>query len=176
LLLLDWDNFWYSLYNRFGVGEMNIERRIKAVVEWAESIGGLIGGHGFVFAPEHLTSVHREICLKNKFQIMICPKKYIAKAQQNLKSGKPENRVDIVDDAIIDFAKMMAGHPDFKTICLVSGDNDYAPLFRDLGGRGIIRSLAAPTIDSLSRNKELLNLVDTSSITGKKLLLMLDRI
>ena len=174
LLLLDWENFWYSLLNRFGVGEMGVEHRVKALMEWAKTIGELLGEHGYVFAPEHLSAIHQEICVNNGLRIMTCPKKNLNEPRANPKTGIMETRVDTVDETIIDFAKMMIGHKNFKTICLVSGDNDYVPLFQKLKDHGIKIALAAPTTDSLSRTKKLLNLVDKNPTTGKKMLLMLD--
>lgn len=176
LLLFDWDNFWYSLLNRFGIGEMNVEHRIKVLMKWVNGLGELLGGHGFVFAPEHLSSIHQEICVNNGLWLITCPKKQLSKAEKNKKTGEMETRVDTVDETIIEFAKTILGHPNFKTICLVSGDNDYVPLFEEMKNHGIKIALAAPTIDSLSRTKDLLNLVDNNSSTNERMLLMLDQI
>jgi hypothetical protein len=176
LLLVDWDNFWYSLMNRFGVGEMNIEHRIEKLVEWVKGKGELLGGHGFIFAPEHLSSIHQEICINNGLWFITCPKKQLSEARMNKKTRELELRVDTVDETIINFAKMMIGHPNFGTICLVSGDNDYVPLFEEMGRCNIKRALIAPTVDSLSKTKELINLVDNDPATNEKMLLILDRI
>ena len=176
LVLFDWENFWYSLFNRFGIGKMDVDHRIKGMMKWAKEKGDLFGGHGFVFAPEHLSSIHQEICLNNQLYLITCPKKNLLIGKRNQKSGELETRVDTVDETIVEFAKMLVGHPNFKTLCLVSGDNDYVPLFEEMGKRGIKRALAAPTIDSLSRTQDLIKLTDANPITGERMILILDQI
>lgn len=175
LLLFDWENFFYGLFNHYGSAEMYIERRIEGLMRWTKGIGELLGDRGIVFAPEHLSSIHQEICVKNGLWLMTCPKKHLNHAERNLKSGKLEIRVDTVDETIIRYAKAMVGHPKFKTICLVSGDNDYVPLFQEMGQLGIKRALAAPTLESLSKTKELINLADINPRTNEKMVLILDK-
>jgi len=176
LLLVDWDNFWYSLFTRFGIGKMNIEDRIRALMGWVKTIGGLWGGHGFVFAPEHLTSIHREICVNNGLWLVTCPKKQLTEPRRNRKSGRMETKADTVDETLVNFAKMLTGHPRFKTLCLVSGDNDFVALFQFMHERGVKTALAAPTVNSLARTQELIKLVDEYSFKHGKMLLMLDNI
>ncbi|MFA6190404.1 MAG: NYN domain-containing protein [Candidatus Staskawiczbacteria bacterium] len=174
--LIDWENLWYSLMTQFGVEGIDLSRRIQAVKTWLKKIGDLLGGHGYVFAPEHLSAVHQQICVDNGLWIITCPKKQLLIPQENPKTGRLEERVDTVDQTIMDFAKAWLGHPNFKTICLVSGDKDYIPLFEELAQHGIRRALALPTLGSLSRDKKLLDSVDTNLATGRKMLLMLDRV
>jgi hypothetical protein len=169
LLLIDWDNLFFSLVNRFGKVEyIRIETRLKILIDWIkEEIGELVGKYGFVFAPEHLSLFHQEICINCGLKLITCPKRQL----NNI--GAQE---DTVDETIIWFAKMMTGHFDFKTICLVSGDNHFVPLLEELKEQGIKIALAPPTADSLARTKELIDLVDINLQTGKRMLLMLDGI
>ena len=175
LLLIDWENLFYSLYSFFGPDKMRVESRIERVVEWVKKeIGELLGGYGFVFAPEHLTYLHQQICVKNNLKLMICPKRQLAIAKRNPKTGDMETEEDTVDETIIWLAKTMVRHPNFKFVCLVAGDNDYVPLFKELGRHGIKRALVAPTRDSLSKTKELVELADKHPITLKQMSLRLD--
>lgn len=177
LLLIDWDNLFYSLYSRFGAEEMRIENRIKILMEWIKKeIGELLGGYGFVFAPEHLTYFHQQICVRNKLKLMICPKRQLMAPKRNPKTGDMETEEDTVDETVIWLTRMMLPHPSFKFICLVAGDNDYAPLFKEIERYGVKRALAVPTIDSLSRTKELIAVVDRHPATHKKMILRLDKI
>jgi len=178
LLLIDWDNLFYGLFNRFGgVEGMHIEERLDKLLKWVSGeIGIILGGHGFVFAPEHLTLIHQQMCIKHGLILITCPKRHLQEPRMNIEKGRIETEEDTVDQTIIDFAKMMIGHPDLKTILLVSGDNDYVPLFEELGRRGILRALAPPTLNSLAKKAELINLVDINPKTGKKMLLVLDEI
>ena len=188
LLLIDWDNVWCSLLNRFGIGEMKIEGRIEGLMKWTrEKVGELLGteilegklvqGHGFVFAPEHLSVIQQQICVERGLRLMTCPKIHLKELKQNRKSGKMETEADTVDESIIWFAKMMVKNSKLiKTVCLVSGDNDYVPMFEELQRLGVKRALIAPTLDSLSKTKELINCVDENPITHEKMLLVLDQI
>jgi len=176
LLLVDWDNFFYGLLERFGVGKMDIERRIKSLVRWTKGIGGLFGGHGFVFAPEHLSILHQEICTRHDFLLITCPKRRLREPRRNPKTWQLENSIDTVDETIIAFAKMMIGHPNFKTVCLVSGDNDYVPLFEEMGSRGIRRALAPPSAGCLAKTGGLVDLVDKNPVNHRRMILMLDKV
>lgn len=180
LLLLDWDNLYYGLLNRFKVGEMEIENRIGKLIKCInEEMGGLMGGYGYLFAPEHLSAPHQQIFTKLGFRLFICPKRRFDKPTKNEKTGDMVMEQDTVDETIIWFAETMIGHPNFKTICLASADNDYAPLFEELGKIGILRALAPPAINSLAKTRETTRLVDLADInpaTQKKMVLMLDAI
>jgi hypothetical protein len=145
-------------------------------MQWVKGIGELFTGHGFMFAPEHLPSIYQEMCVSRGLRLITCPKKNLATPMRNQKTGKMETRVDTVDETIAEFAKSMVGHPNFKTICLVSGDNDYVPLFEELGDNNIRRALAPPTLGSLSQTKQLINLVDINPLTGEKMILVLSEI
>ena len=168
LLLIDWDNLFISLLCFFEKPDgIRIESRIKELISWIEKdLGELLGGHGFVFAPEHLSSFHQQICARNGLKLIICPKKP--------KDPNEEKEKDTVDETIIWFANMMVDHPNFETICLVSGDSDYVPLFEEMGRCGIKRALAPPTLGSLSKSGDLVELVDLHPKTAKKMLFMLD--
>ena len=83
---------------------------------------------------------------------------------------------DTVDETIMWFAKTMVRHPNFKFVCLVAGDNDYVPLFKELGRHRIYRALVAPTRDSLAKTKELVELVDKHPTTLKKMSIRLDTV
>jgi hypothetical protein len=165
LLLIDWDNFFLSLISLFKTNEgIMIENRIKKLMKWIEeNLGELLGGHGFVFAPEHLSSYHQRICARNGLKLVICPKRPMNPGEE-----------DTVDETIIWFAEMMVNHPNFETICLVSGDSDYVPLFEEMGRQGIKRALAPPTVGSLSKSGDLVELVDINQETAERLLFMLD--
>ena len=177
LLLIDWDNLFLSLYCTFGVNEMQVERRIRGIIEWIKKdLGDIWGNYGFLFAPGHLSIFHQEICTRNNLKLIICPKRHLAIPKKNSKTGKLMSKEDTVDENIIWFAKTLAGHPHFKIVCLVAGDNDYVPMFEELGQRGIKRALAVPTIDSLSKTKKLVNLVDKHTETQKKMILRVDQI
>ncbi|MFH1968646.1 MAG: hypothetical protein ABIJ84_04640 [bacterium] len=175
LLLIDWDNLFFGLFHLFGAEEMRIENRIKRLMEWVDKeVGKLLGGFGFVFAPEHLSFLHQQICVKNGLKLIICPKKQLKEPKLNQKTGDLEAEEDTVDETIIWFAKTMIRHPNFRFICLVSGDNDYVPLFREMARHGVKRALVAPTTDSLAKSKELVNLVDKHPRTLKKMSFRLD--
>jgi hypothetical protein len=175
LLLVDWENLFFTLYARFGAEKMHLENRIEKLMEWVkEEIGELLGGCGIVFAPEHLTFLHQQICAKNGLKLIICPKRQLKEQKRNRKTGDMETEEDTVDETIIWFAKMMLRHPNFKFLCLVTGDNDYVPLFKEVQRCGIKRALVAPTTDSLARSKELIGLVDRHPITMKKMSFRLD--
>lgn len=180
LLLIDWDNLFYSLFSRFGADEMRIEHRIKRLMDWVEKeIGELLGGCGIVFAPEHLTHLHQQICARNKLKLMICPKRQLASPQRNPKTGEMETTKDTVDETIIWFVKTMVCHPNFKFLCLVTGDNDYIPLFKEMAKHDIKRALVVPTTDCLSKTKgliNLVNLVDEHPTTLRKMSFRLDNI
>ncbi|MFA6992470.1 MAG: NYN domain-containing protein [Candidatus Gracilibacteria bacterium] len=166
LLLIDWDNFIHSLIDRFGNSETRIEERLQKLIEWIKGeLGELMDG-GFVFAPEHLIYHYQEICRRNGLKLMVCPK--IPKTENM------EKDQDTVDENIIEFAEMMIGHRNLETVCLVSGDGDYVPLLEKMGREGIKRAIAPPAINSLSG--ELIELIDENPKTGKKMVLMLDRI
>lgn len=177
LLLIDWENLFFSLYHRFGADEIHLESRIGILIKWVEKeVCEILGGYGIVFAPEHLTFLHQQICVRNKLKLMICPKRQLIIPKRNKKTGEMETVEDTVDETIIWFANTMVRHPNFKFLCLVTGDNDYVPLFREMGKRGIKRALIAPTTDSLAKSKELINLVDKHPTTLKKMSLRLDDI
>lgn len=167
LLLVDWDNLFYNLFSSFKAEGLRLNYRLKKLIEWLENeIGEIAGGHGFVFAPEHLSSYHQQICLQNGFKLIICPK--IQATEVDAKER------DTVDETIIWFGKMMMRHPDVKTICLVSGDDDFVPLFEEAEKCGVRRALAPPTLNSLSKSKRLIRLVSKHSRTRRKMLLRLD--
>ena len=171
LVLVDWDNLFFCLYKTFRV-EMHLDYRLKKLMEWIKAeIGEMLGDHGFVFAPEHLSPLHQQICIENNFKLIICPKKQIRDGR-----GKLTGEEDIVDETLIWFGKMMMRHPDVKFICLVSGDNDYVPLFEEASLYGVKRVLVPPTVDSLSRSKTLVRLIDKHPTTGKKMVLRLDQV
>lgn len=177
LLLIDWDNLFFSLFDRFGAESMLIDRRIATLMKWVkENVGELLGGYGFVFAPEHLTFFHQQICVQNGLKLMICPKRQLKEPKRNRKTGEMETEEDTVDETIIWFATLMMRHPNFKFVCLVTGDDDYVPLFEDMGKHNIKRALIAPTVDSLSRTKGLIDLVDRHPVTHKRMVLRLDKV
>ena len=175
LLLIDWENFFYSLYSFWGPDKMRLESKTERVVEWVKKeIGELLGGYGFVFAPEHLSFLHQQICVRNRLKLMICPKRQLIVPKRNRKTGDMETEEDTVDETIVWFARVMLRHPDFKFVCLVAGDNDYVPLFRELGRYGIKRALVVPTRDSAAKSKELIGLADKHPATMKRMSLRLD--
>jgi hypothetical protein len=175
LLLIDWDNLYYGLFQRFGHLDMHIGERIVALMEWVEEIGGLMGGRGFIFAPEHVSAEYQRMFNENRLQLVICPKRKLKTPRADFLGGEPRTEEDTVDETIIWFAKNMAGHPSFKILCLVSGDNDYVPMFEEMGRLGIKRALAPPAIASLAKNKRLLNLTDRNPVTQKRMILLLER-
>lgn len=169
LVLVDWDNLFFSLFSSFKM-HMHLEERLKKMMEWVKKdIGEIFEGYGFVFAPEHLTYYHQKMCVENSFKLMTCPKRQI-KNQQGIEISEE----DTVDETIIWFGKMMMRHPDVNFLCLVSGDNDYVPLFEEAPKHGVKRALAPPTLNSLSRSKNLIEMTDEHPETGKKMVLMLD--
>ncbi|MCX6719755.1 MAG: NYN domain-containing protein [Candidatus Staskawiczbacteria bacterium] len=177
LLLIDWDNLFFSLYERFGADEMHLESRIKNMIKWVNvEIGGLLGGYGFVFAPEHLAFHFQQICVKNNLKLMICPKRQLAEPKRNQKTGEMITEEDTVDETIEWFARTMFYHSQFKYICLVSGDNDFVPLLQEAIKYGIRRAIIPPTIDCLSKSKELVDLADRNPLTLKRMILRLDTV
>ena len=161
LILIDWDNLFICLQEKFGA-EMRIEERLQALTEWIKTeIGEIFKGWGFVFAPDHLTIIHRDIFVKNNLRLMICPKEQVGGTQK-----------DTVDETLIWFGEAILDHPDIGFICLVSGDADYIEFLEKAKRAGIKVALAPPTINSLSRN--LLDCVDIHPKTGKKMILRLD--
>ncbi|MCX6718738.1 MAG: NYN domain-containing protein [Candidatus Staskawiczbacteria bacterium] len=163
LVLIDWDNLFICLCNRFGA-EIRLEYRIQKLLEWVQSqIGEILKGYGFVFAPEHLADFYQKLCTENNLRLMICPKRQT--------DGKEE---DTVDATLIWFARLMMRHPDVGYICLVAGDDDYVAMMKEAGLCGIKRVLAPPTIGSLSKNKKLVATADKHPTTLKKMLLRID--
>lgn len=176
LLLLDWDNIFYSLFNSFK-DETRLEERLKKLNDWIKTeIGPIFGGYGFVFAPGHLGFHDQRLCVENKLRLIICPKRTFETPKLNQKTGLMCSEEDTVDETLIWYGKIMMGHPDIKFICLVSGDDDYVPLMKFARSCGIKRILVPPTIDSLSRSKNLIRSVDRHPITRKKMILRLDSI
>jgi hypothetical protein len=170
LILADWDNIFLCLYNMFRA-EMRLEYRIKKMMEWIKSeIGEIFGGYGFMFAPEHLSVLHQQLCVENNFRLIICPKRQIRNELGEIVTE------DTVDETIIWFGRIMLCHPDIKFICLVSGDDDYVPLMQEVGKYGTKRALVAPTIDSLSRSKKLIRLADKHPKTLQKMILRMDTV
>lgn len=170
LILADWDNIFLCLYNVFRA-EMRLEYRIKKMMEWIKSdIGEIFGGYGFMFAPEHLSVLHQQLCVENKFKLITCPKR-----QSRNELGEIATE-DTVDETIIWFGRIMLYHPHIKFICLVSGDDDYVPLMQEAEKYGIKRVLVAPTIDSLSRSKNLIRLADKHPKTLQKMILRMDTV
>ncbi len=171
LILVDWDNLFYSLFDAFKV-EMNLDYRLEKLMKWIKSeIGEILGDKGFVFAPDHLSPLHQQACVENNFKLIICPKKDIRDEQ-----GRLIKEEDTVDETIIWFGQMMMRHQDVEFICLVSGDDDFVPLFEEASKYGVKRVLAPPTIGSLSKSKALIRRIDKHPATGKKMILMLDQI
>jgi hypothetical protein len=179
LLLIDWDNLFHSIASFFeSVEEIRIEDRIAKIREWVDcEVGPLLGGHGFVFAPEHLSLAHQEICVKHGLKLVICPKKILAEPERNPKTGQMENEHDTVDETIIWFAQMMITNTAFDTICLVSGDNDYLHLFKQMKVYGKKRALVAPTNNSLAKNGDdlLVEQVDINPANRKMMLVLVDK-
>lgn len=176
LLLIDWDNIFYGLSNRFGIEEIQIEKHIKKLVDWTkEQVGELLGGYGFVFAPEHLSHFHQQICVNNGLKLIICPKRHLLEPRVNPKTGETTNIEDTVDETIIWFAETMFCHPNFKFICLATGDRDYIPLLKQAEKHGIKRALVIPSLNSVSNKKELIRLTDRHPTTLKRMVLRLDK-
>jgi len=177
LLLIDWENLFFRLFDRFGAESMLIERRMAMLIEWTkQNVGELLGGHGFIFAPEHMSFFHQQICVQNNLRLMTCPKRQLTSPKRNQKTGEMQTEEDTVDETIIWFANLMMRHPNFRFICLVTGDSDFVPLLKEMGEHNIKRALIVPTIDSLSKTKELINLVDRHPGTHKRMILSLDKI
>jgi hypothetical protein len=170
LVLADWDNIFLCLYNVFRA-EMRLEHRIQKMMEWIKTnIGEIFGGYGFMFAPEHLSILHQQLCVENGFKLITCPKR-------SIKNELGEIIIeDTVDETIVWFGKIMFCHPNVRFICLVSGDDDYVPLLQEAEKCGVKRVLVAPTIDSLSRSKRLIQLADKHPKTSQKMILRLDTI
>ena len=125
LVLIDWDNLFLCLQDKFGA-EMNLEHRIQKLMEWIQNeIGEILEGYGFVFAPDHLNSLHREMLIRNNLRIIISPKEQIDGLQR-----------DTVDKTLMWFGRMMLRHSDIGFICLVSGDEDFVPV-ETIIGRGL---------------------------------------
>lgn len=174
LLLIDWDNLFYSLFTDFGPEETLLEKRLTALLAWVKiKLGDLLGGHGFVMAPEHLSSYHQQFCEKNGLQVILCPKRQLKEPKRDPKSGKLITTEDTVDETIIWFAKMMFSNIDLGTLCLVSRDRDYIDLLKEAGKRGIKRALGMPSLTGLSRKKNLLPYIDKDPETSKLLLFRL---
>lgn len=169
LVLVDWDNLFFCLYKTFGA-EMQLDYRLKKLMDWVrEDIGEMLGDKGFIFAPEHLSFIHQQVCAESNLKLIICPKRQIRDER-----GKLTGEEDTVDETLIWFGRMMMRHPDVKFICLVSGDDDYVPLFKEAPLYGVKRILVPPTVDSLSKSKTLIRLVDKHPITGKLMKLRMD--
>jgi len=176
LLLIDWENLFFSLAWYFGVSEVRLEDKISKLMKWVkDEVGELLGGYGFVFAPEHLSHFHQQICVQNGLRLIICPKRRFEKPKMNKKTGEMVLEEDTVDETLIWFAETMLRHPNFKFVCLVSGDNDYVPLLKEMGRHCIKRALVAPTRDCLSKSKELTELVDKHPTTLRRMSMRLDK-
>lgn len=178
LLLVDWENLFVSLFSVFK-NEMRLEYRLSEMLSWIQgNVGELWGGHGFVFAPEHLNVIHQEICTKLGFKFIICPKRQLTKPKKNPKSGLMVSEEDTVDETIIWFGMLIAKHPDVKHICLVSSDSDYIPFLREVSCFGVEIALVFPSIISLGRSKgkQLIKLADRSKNGCNKLILKLDEL
>jgi len=166
LLLIDWENVFYTLFADFGPDKMNLDLRFKKLMAWIkEELGKLLGECGFIFAPEHFTTYHREICIQNNLKIMICPKRQIENGEE-----------DTVDETIIWFGKMMMEHPEVKFLCLVSGDEDYVPLLQEAEKNSIHIALVVPTLNALSTNKRIVNFIGYHPKTKKKMVFRLDQV
>lgn len=177
LVLVDWDNLFYSLFNTFGQEEMRLEERLQQMMHWIKKeIGEIWGDSGFVFAPEHLPIFYQELCTQSKLKIMVCPKRKLEEPQMDPKKGHLVSELDTVDETIIWFGERLMGIPEIGFVCLVSGDADYIPLFQKASQHGILRVLVAPSHQSLSRSDEFLGLVDDHPLTHKKMLLHLDQV
>lgn len=169
LLLIDWENVFYSLFNDFGPDRINLDYRFKKLMEWIKTkLGEPLGGWGFIFAPSHFSLYHRKICTQNKMRIMICPKEAPKK--------KGEKARDTVDKTIIDFGNVMLKHPDVGFICLVSGDEDFVPLLVSSKKNNVKIAIVAPTLNSLSTNQVIVKLIDCHPETGEKMALRLDQV
>lgn len=165
LLLIDWDNVFLNLFKDLGPNEIRFEERIDGIRHWLESNAGKIfGGHGFVFAPEHLSSYYQEVCRDSGLKIIICPKE----------KSETGPKKDVVDENIIWFAELLADHPDLSWICLASGDSDYVPMLKRMKEKGKKIALAIPTLNSYSRLSEMASLAD--KVKNKKMILLLDSI
>lgn len=170
LLLIDWENIFFSLFSKLGPDRVNLNERFRNLVEWTNNeIGELFGKSGFLFAPPHFSAYHQDICVRNQLKIMICPKRKIILSQKS-------DLEDTVDETIVWFAIMMIKHPDIKFLCLASGDNDYVPMLEEVKRLGVKIALIPPTINSLSKSKKLVKLVDINPRTNKKMILILDQL
>ncbi len=166
LLLVDWENLFFTLFADFGPDRMNLDYRFEKLMDWIKSdIGELLSDHGFIFAPEHFAAYHRQVCVKSNLKIIICPKRQTG-----------EKLEDTVDETIIWFGNMMFKHPDIGFVCLVSGDEDYVPLLEEAKKKKIKIALVAPTLNALSTNKAIVKLIDMHPKTGKKMVLRLDQV
>jgi len=164
LVLVDWDNFFMSLFDRFR-NELQLESKIKRLMDWIEKeIGPIVEGYGFVFAPEHLNAIQQDICVRSRLKIFTCPKIHVPDQETQ----------DTVDETLMWFGRLMIDNPNIGFICLVSGDDDYVPFLEGAKKRGIKIALAPPTIDSLSKSKRLIRLADNHPKTGKRMLLVLE--
>ena len=67
LLLVDWENVFFSLYDPSNPSKgTNITERFPKMMEWIKSdVGELLGGYGFVFAPDRFHIDNIKMCLKN---------------------------------------------------------------------------------------------------------------
>lgn len=170
LVLGDWDNIFICLFEKFK-NEMRLGHRISATMEWIQNrVGQIFGGYGFMFAPEHLSVIHQQLCINSGFRLFTCPKREVRDKSGNIGTE------DTVDETIIWFGEIMLKHPDTGFICLISGDDDYVPLLEDAGKLGVKRALVAPTLASLSRSKTLIRLVDKHPITGRRMILRMDNV
>lgn len=174
LVLIDWDNLFLCLHNRFA-RQMRIEYRIQKLLKWVQKeIGEIFEGYGFVFAPEHLSTIHQDMCTDNNLRLFTCPKRQLDKPKKNLKTNKMVTEEDTVDETLMWFGKIMMSHSNVGFICLVAGDDDYVPLMKEAKKQNIQRVLIPPTLDSLSRSKRLVRLADKHPITKEKMILRLD--
>lgn len=175
LLLVDWENLFFNLFTDFGAQNMDITFRLKKMLAWIQGeIGEIFGDYGFVFAPEHLSLSHQRMCVNNNMKLVICPKRQLRTPKKDPKTGRMITEEDTVDETIIWFGKTMMRHPDVKFICLVSGDDDYVPLFEEAERYSIKRVLIPPTLNSLSKSKRLVRLADKHPISLKRMILRLD--
>ncbi len=174
LLLVDWDNLFLNLFAVFNQ-QINLARRLEAMQNWIQrEVGELLGGYGFVFAPEHFSSIHQQMCVNLNMRLMICPKRPLEKPKRHPKTGRMITEEDTVDETLIWFGTMMMRHPDIGFLCLVSGDDDYVPLFEEAARQRVKRVLIPPTLDSLSKSKRLIMLTDKHPKTLRRMILRLD--
>lgn len=175
LVLVDWENLFYCLYQKFQSNDARIDYRIKKLIEWIRTeIGETI--YSVVFAPDHMSDDQRKMMASNGFKIHFCPKRKLDKPERNPKSGLMENVRDTVDEELIAFATMMMKHPDVGYICLVSSDGDFTPMMEEARKHNIKRVLAPITIGSLSRSQKLVKIIDTHPFTLKKMVFRMDTV